>query len=343
MQWLIDLILNAVRAGVKQTTADGADINRTFFAAGGEPEIDRGAYIDLYGNEHPDHPGVAALFGEGDIGINTISPLFTFSIASADGSGQVGFYHDNTNAYFKTTTGTIVLLTDKAVDTNTLVDIKGKGTGRGFLRIFDQDNKENLSQTIFGGVGFITVDGINPVRLNFQSTADIPIVLFESATEGETEQLQISGWHTGDASMRTLSQGISPDAHDTALWSGVAHYVFTGNVRVTGAVISGTLTHSAVGPTDNLDVSGVNTVFVDCSANNVTIGAFVGGVNGQVLHVVRLCATGFSATLEHNEGTGNQNIFLHAGADEVLTGEYGGWTLVCNGSNWYDISHAKHV
>ncbi|GAI80245.1 unnamed protein product, partial [marine sediment metagenome] len=34
---------------------------------------------------------------------------------------------------------------------------------------------------------------------------------------------------------------------------------------------------------------------------------------------------------------------LHAGADETLTGEYGGWSLVCNGSHWLDVSHAKHV
>ncbi|GAJ02290.1 unnamed protein product, partial [marine sediment metagenome] len=41
--------------------------------------------------------------------------------------------------------------------------------------------------------------------------------------------------------------------------------------------------------------------------------------------------------------TGNQDIFLHAGADETLTGEYGGWSLMCNGSHWFDVSHSKHV
>jgi len=62
----------------------------------------------------------------------------------------------------------------------------------------------------------------------------------------------------------------------------------TGEVVFSRSLSSGTLTHSAVGPTDNLDVSGVNTVFMDCSGGNVTIGGFVGGVNGQVLHIVRL-------------------------------------------------------
>lgn len=105
----------------------------------------------------------------------------------------------------------------------------------------------------------------------------------------------------------------------------------------------GTVTVSAVGPTDDLDVSQVRTIFLDCSGGNVTIGGFVGGVNGQKIHIVRLDAAANDATLEHDEGTGNQDLFLHKGADETLTGEYGGWCFVCDGSNWYDTSHAIHV
>ena len=96
-------------------------------------------------------------------------------------------------------------------------------------------------------------------------------------------------------------------------------------------------------PQDDVDISGINVLFLDCSANDVIIGGFVGGVNGQVLHICRLCAAANDATLEYNEGTANQNIFLHAGGDETLTGEYGGWCLACNGTNWYDMSHSKHV
>lgn len=96
-------------------------------------------------------------------------------------------------------------------------------------------------------------------------------------------------------------------------------------------------------PQDDVDVANVNILFLDCSANDIVIGAFVNGINGQVLNIARLCAAVNDATLEHNEGTANQNIFLHKGLDETLTGEYGGWALACDGSNWYDISHAKHV
>ena len=107
--------------------------------------------------------------------------------------------------------------------------------------------------------------------------------------------------------------------------------------------LSGSLTLSTAGPTDDFDVTGVDTLFLDCSSTDVTIGAFKGGVAGQVLHIVRLCAGAYSAVLEHNEGTANQNIFLHAGADEELDTEYGGWNLVCDGTSWFDTSHSKHV
>lgn len=113
-------------------------------------------------------------------------------------------------------------------------------------------------------------------------------------------------------------------------------------LEVAGAISSAVLSFSTVGPTDNVNVAGVNTLLVDTSANNVTIGGFVGGVNGQVLYIVRE-SNANSLTLEHIEGTGNQDIYLHAGADETLTTEYGGWILVCDGTHWHDTSHAKHV
>ena len=42
--------------------------------------------------------------------------------------------------------------------------------------------------------------------------------------------------------------------------------------------------------------------------------------------------------LEDGEGTGNQDIFLTSGANERVVG-YGGYTLYCNGSNWFSLSH----
>ncbi len=94
---------------------------------------------------------------------------------------------------------------------------------------------------------------------------------------------------------------------------------------------------------DDLDVTGVDIILIDSSGNDITIGGFVGGVRGQILHIAKLLHTGNNVTLEDHEGTGNQDIHLHAQADETLVNEHGGWVLVCNGVDWYDTSHSKHV
>jgi len=94
---------------------------------------------------------------------------------------------------------------------------------------------------------------------------------------------------------------------------------------------------------NNVDISNVNILFLDCSANDITIGGFVGGVNGQVLHIAKTCTAEQDVTMKHEAGSGNQDMHLHVGGDETLRGEYGGWALACDGTGWYDISHAKHV
>ena len=108
-------------------------------------------------------------------------------------------------------------------------------------------------------------------------------------------------------------------------------------------VLLSSTTASAVGPTDNFDVTGINILWMDTSSNAVTIGGFIGGVAGQILFVSKQDNAANNATLEHIEGTGNQDIYLHAGADETLTSEFGGWILICDGDHWHDASHSKHV
>ena len=97
-----------------------------------------------------------------------------------------------------------------------------------------------------------------------------------------------------------------------------------------------TVTSSA----DNTDVSGVNTVWVTTTGGDVVLGGLTGGVDGQVLYVIRKDTTN-DLTLENAEGAGDQDFIMHQGSDEIIDG--GGVVLVCDGSDWYDVSHAKHV
>jgi len=94
---------------------------------------------------------------------------------------------------------------------------------------------------------------------------------------------------------------------------------------------------------DDVDVSNVNILFLDASVNDITIGGFVGGIDGQILSIVKLDESANNVTLENHEGGGNQDIHLHAGGDETLVNEHGGWVLACDGNHWYDTSHSKHV
>jgi len=276
------------------------------------------------------------------VGINGPPLTETFEIASHDGTDRIKIFHDDSDSWLTWTDGVFNFQTDEGTNTNTDIRTFGKGSGYGIWRLYAPNNTHHFFLAMSSAGAFFRTSTAAAGPIFFQDHAAVGVNFFYSATDGEVPTIDVHGYTPGDQN-RKLSVGMHVSIHDTTSFSGTSNYHFTGNVHSTGRLTSATLTHSALGPTDDLDVSGVNTVFIDCSTNAVTIGGFTGGVDGQVLHIVRLCAAVNDATLEHNEATGNQDIFLHAGADETLTGEYGGWTLVCNGSNWYDISHAKHV
>ena len=113
-------------------------------------------------------------------------------------------------------------------------------------------------------------------------------------------------------------------------------------LEVNGAISSATATIHPTGQTDDTDVSGVNVLFIDADgANNALISGFTGGVDGQVLYVSIIDHTK-DVTMQHIEGVSVQDLYMHDSSDETLD-NFGGWTFVCDGTNWYDISHAKHV
>jgi len=113
----------------------------------------------------------------------------------------------------------------------------------------------------------------------------------------------------------------------------------SGNIDTEGKISSNTATLSA--SSDDYDVSSVNTLFVTTAGGSVVLGGLKGGVAGQYLYIARKDATN-DFTIEHLEGVGTQDIYMHEGTDETID-SWGGFTLICDGSDWYDVSHAKHV
>lgn len=85
-------------------------------------------------------------------------------------------------------------------------------------------------------------------------------------------------------------------------------------------------------PFDALDCWGIKSIIANTANNNVAIGGFVNGIRGQVIHVNKFDAS-YSLVIEHNEGTGNQDIFVEDSVDKTIS-DYGVATLICNGTLW---------
>ena len=164
------------------------------------------------------------------------------------------------------------------------------------------------------------------------------------------------GLYGGAADFMTIA--VAADGHttftsvdDTAGTEADIVFMPEGNVgvlvadphsalEVNGAISSGGLTITA--SADDTDVSGVNVVWINANAAAIIIGGFTGGVENQTIYVSVIDHT-HDVTLEHLEGVGGtQQIYMHDSADETLD-NYGGWTLVCDGTAWHDASHAGHV
>ena len=173
-------------------------------------------------------------------------------------------------------------------------------------------------------------------------------------TNSPTEKLHVVGNLKVVGNISSVSGGasIGDSAADTFRTTGHTYLATVDNnvgigttspttkLDVDGTVSYKHTTFSTLGPTDNVDVSDTTVLEVDTSSNNVTIGGFTGGVQGQIIHVVKIDTTG-RLQLEHNEtptsGT-SQKIYVTSGADELIVG-YGGWTLYCNGTAWFSLGN----
>jgi len=201
------------------------------------------------------------------------------------------------------------------------------------------------------------VDHLNIfVTFRFQMNQDLKPAngLWLPAVNGAAKPVTVSAWQDAYTMLLTVPNIPVRPARVTLAYDGPDE-----NLQITWAKIwepwgpivsvelppvSTTRTITA-GPAvqDDVDVANVNILFVDASANNITIGGFINGINGQVLHIAKVDDSGNSVTcVEHSVGS-TQVIHLHAEADETLVNEHGGWNLACDGDGWFDTSHSKHT
>lgn len=194
------------------------------------------------------------------------------------------------------------------------------------------------------------------VTFRFQMNQDVKPAngLWLCSVNGIAKPVTVSAWQDAYTMLLTVPNIPVLPARVTLAYDGPDE-----NLRITwkkiwepwGPIVSielppvSTTRTFTTGPAvqEDVDVANVNILFVDASANNITIGGFINGVNGQVLHIAKVDDSANNVTLVEHSAVSVQVIHLHAEADETLVNEHGGWILACDGLNWYDTSHSKHV
>ena len=87
---------------------------------------------------------------------------------------------------------------------------------------------------------------------------------------------------------------------------------------------------------DDLDVTGVGTLWADTTGGTIVLGGLKGGMLNQKLQIIKT-VSGNDLTIENNEGVGTQEIYTNDGANITL-GTLGGVHLICNATAWYVVS-----
>lgn len=206
--------------------------------------------------------------------IGQTSATYPFLINSTDATDQIQIYHDDSHAWIKWNDGNLTLITDEGDNTSTYVNIKGKGTGRGFLQVFDQDDAEYLFLSNLGGVGYLASLGTSPSRLSLQFDAAVPIYMFEDATEGETQEFRIYGFGSGSGGKESLNISVEKYAANTADFYGLDSYMFDGILKSTGGAQlgdGGTTNYTEVEADGTIEFHGTATVWNDANVGGMTL------------------------------------------------------------------------
>jgi len=93
--------------------------------------------------------------------------------------------------------GALTIQTNEGVNTITFLDVKGKGTGVGRLRFYDEYDAEHTEIFNSAGWGYIKSRGANPSGLQLQDDRPQPIKCWSAIPAGNP-YFEIWGWHATD-------------------------------------------------------------------------------------------------------------------------------------------------
>jgi len=213
-------------------------------------------------------------------------------------------------------------------------------TGEWMLPNIPQDANENL-KLYLKELERLFIHLLNPVKDFSEITLETDLDILHGGTGESTAQDAIDA-------ISQVSGGTNEYVLTKDTTSGSAEWkiVGIGSIAWTNAIASAILIVDKDNDGANIDVGGINTIFVDIVPDSVVIDNFQNGVAGQILRIVIRTVGEATKTLTINDQSGsNQEIYLHDTGSNLVIGaaDRGGVNLICDGTNWYDISHAKHV
>lgn len=118
------------------------------------------------------------------------------SAHQADGGDPLNNLLLGASPYIKWQSGNLLIQTDEGVNTDTTLEVKGKGAGKTVLNLYDEDDAEKLVFYTTAGIGHIKVDGTSPQAFRLQHNVPVNILCWSAIASGNPS-FYIYGYQTG--------------------------------------------------------------------------------------------------------------------------------------------------